>query len=249
MTFEHVQSKEILQAIGLDATHLKPVDEAVLGTRAAANAFCRLATAARDAGIDLRIASGYRDYGRQLAIFNAKARGERPVLSSSGVCLKRGDHDDLGWLRAILRYSALPGLSRHHWGTDFDVWDAAAVPKDYSLGLVTAEYLSGGPFHHLNAWLSEREGLNQSEGFFRPYVIDTGGVAPEPWHISHREARPRASIPEQCETLATLWREGTLPGVDQIFPPMELASLVLANLGELIERYVVIADPSRASLS
>src|SRR6056300_322608 len=157
MTLEHVQSKEILRAIGLDATHLKPVDERTVGTREAGDAFCRLAAAARTAGIDLRIASGYRDYGRQLAIFNAKARGERPVLSSSGVCLKRNDHDDLTWLRAILRYSALPGLSRHHWGTDFDVWDAAAVPEDYSLGLVTAEYLSGGPFHHLNTWLSERE--------------------------------------------------------------------------------------------
>jgi len=137
----------------------------------------------------------------------------------------------------------LPGLSRHHWGTDFDVWDAAAVPEDYSLGLVTAEYLSGGPFHHLNTWLSEREARNQSEDFFRPYATDRGGVAPEPWHISHRGGRPWASIPEQCETLSTLWREGTLPGVDQIFPPMELASLVLANLGELVERYVVIADP------
>lgn len=243
MTLEHVQSKEILRAIGLDATHLKPVDESTVGTREAGDAFCRLAAAARTAGIDLRIASGYRDYGRQLAIFNAKARGERPVLSSSGVCLKRNDHDDLTWLRAILRYSALPGLSRHHWGTDFDVWDAAAVPEDYSLGLVTAEYLSGGPFHHLNTWLSEREARNQSEDFFRPYATDRGGVAPEPWHISHRGARPGASIPEQCETLSTLWREGTLPGVDQIFPPMELASLVLANLGELVERYVVIADP------
>jgi len=243
MTLEHVQSKEILRAIGLDATHLKPVDERTVGTREAGDAFCRLAAAARTAGIDLRIASGYRDYGRQLAIFNAKARGERPVLSSSGVCLKRGDHDDLSWLRAILRYSALPGLSRHHWGTDFDVWDAAAVPEDYSLGLVTAEYLSGGPFHHLNTWLSEREARNQSEDFFRPYATDRGGVAPEPWHISHRGGRPWASIPEQCETLSTLWREGTLPGVDQIFPPMELASLVLANLGELVERYVVIADP------
>jgi len=243
MTLEHVQSKEILRAIGLDATHLKPVDERTVGTREAGDAFCRLAAAARTAGIDLRIASGYRDYGRQLAIFNAKARGERPVLSSSGVCLKRNDHDDLTWLRAILRYSALPGLSRHHWGTDFDVWDAAAVPEDYSLGLVAAEYLSGGPFHHLNTWLSEREARNQSEGFFRPYATDRGGVAPEPWHISHRGGRPWASIPEQCETLSTLWREGTLPGVDQIFPPMELASLVLANLGELVERYVVIADP------
>ena len=243
MTLEHVQSKEILRAIGLDATHLKPVDERTVGTREAGDAFCRLAAAARTAGIDLRIASGYRDYGRQLAIFNAKARGERPVLSSSGVCLKRNDHDDLTWLRAILRYSALPGLSRHHWGTDFDVWDAAAVPEDYSLGLVAAEYLSGGPFHHLNTWLSEREARNQSEDFFRPYATDRGGVAPEPWHISHRGGRPWASIPEQCETLSTLWREGTLPGVDQIFPPMELASLVLANLGELVERYVVIADP------
>ena len=32
---------------------------------------------------------------------------------------------------AILLWSALPGASRHHWGTDFDVFDRAAVPPDY----------------------------------------------------------------------------------------------------------------------
>ena len=79
-------------------------------------------------------------------------------------------------------YSALPGASRHHLGTDLDVFDKAAVSDDYKLQLTPDEYLQGGPFAPLSNWLDTNL---VKFGFYRPYQHDLGGVAPELWHISH----------------------------------------------------------------
>ncbi|CAM5189250.1 M15 family metallopeptidase [Alishewanella longhuensis] len=80
-------------------------------------------------------------------------------------------------------YSALPGASRHHWGTELDIYDAAAVPADYQPQLLPAEYASGGPFYKLAWWL---ECHAAEYGFFLPYKRYQGGVAAEPWHISYQ---------------------------------------------------------------
>ncbi|WP_350595574.1 M15 family metallopeptidase, partial [Pseudoalteromonas sp. 45-MNA-CIBAN-0466] len=83
---------------------------------------------------------------------------------------------------AIMLYSALPGASRHHLGTDLDIYDKSAVSDDYVLQLSPNEYQQGGPFAKLSQWLD----THLAEfGFYRPYQYDLGGVAPELWHISH----------------------------------------------------------------
>ena len=137
---------------------------------------------ANAAGLALRVASGFRSFERQLAIWNAKARGARPVRDDRGCPRDLSVLGERERMYAILRWSALPGASRHHWGTDIDVWDAAAVAADYRLQLVAAEYAPGGPFFALHAWLTRALGAGTE--FFRPYATDTGGVAPEPWHLS-----------------------------------------------------------------
>ena len=73
-------SAPVLRAIGLDTDHLIPIDGAVMACPEAGEAFWRLRSRADRAGIGLRIASGHRDYGRQLAIFNDKVMGARPSL-------------------------------------------------------------------------------------------------------------------------------------------------------------------------
>jgi len=136
---------------------------------------------ARSAGFDLRVASGFRSIDRQCQIWNAKAAGLRPVLDDAGEPLSIDELTPMSLVFAILRWSALPAASRHHWGTDIDVYDHAALPAGHSLQLTQAE--CDGPFAGFHGWLDEY--LSKPDAmFFRPYVNPLGGVAPEPWHLS-----------------------------------------------------------------
>ncbi len=206
--------------------------------------FADLQTRAAIRGISLQPASGFRSFERQLEIWNAKALGQRPVLDSLGRPLDFSLLSDREKVFAILRWSALPGASRHHWGTDIDVWDPGAVVSGYRLQLIGDEYEAGGPFFGLNCWLEEiLAGVDSSVGqdFFRPYYsngpatvgkpdIDNGnGVAPEPWHLSYR---PLAAGYERAMTpglLAEALRE----------VEMALKAVVLANLEEIFHRFVL----------
>ncbi len=143
----------------------------------------RLVHAAGEAGFDLQIASAWRGFERQCAIWNGKARGERPVLDAGGNPLDTTLLSDDALLFAMLRWSAIPGCSRHHWGTDLDVYDAAAMAPDYAVQLTTDECIGCGPFAALHTWL---DSVLQDEhaSFSRPYAVDRGGIAPERWHLS-----------------------------------------------------------------
>lgn len=167
---------------GKTDAHVEPFEGGVPIHSDMKDAFILLREKAKVEGIRLKIASGYRSFDAQLRIWNAKAQGKRDLLDKTG---KKLDIEKLSAeevVFAILRWSALPGGSRHHWGTDIDVWDAAAVPEDYQLRLVPEEAAPGGPFAKLNRWL---EANMASEGFFRPYERDLGGVSPEWWHLSY----------------------------------------------------------------
>jgi LAS superfamily LD-carboxypeptidase LdcB len=102
---------------------------------------------------------------------------------------------------AILRWSALPGGSRHHWGTDFDVIDAAAVSEDYRPQLTPQEVADNGVFGPFHCWLDQQIASGKSYGLFRPYAEDRGGVAPERWHLSYA---PRAREFQQLITPESL---------------------------------------------
>ncbi len=91
--------------------------------REALEPFRRLQREARTAGFDLRILSGFRSFEEQLAIWNGKATGKRAVLDSAAVPLDITRLSERELVFAMLRWSALPGASRHHWGTDLDVYD------------------------------------------------------------------------------------------------------------------------------
>lgn len=160
----------------------------------------RLCIEAEKAGFELTLASGYRSFERQLWIWNRKYMGFRPVMDDAGCPLDLSQASPIEKIRRILRWSALPGASRHHWGTDMDIYDRAAVQEDYQLQLLPAEYSRGGPFAPMIEWL---EGyIRQTKcGFFFPYTQDRGGVMPEPWHLSYR---PVAKPLQQGWSLAAL---------------------------------------------
>lgn len=145
--------------------------------------FQDLVDQAAGAGFDLRVISGYRSFDRQLAIWNAKARGQRKVLDDLNREVPMEALPDLEKVQAIMRFSALPGGSRHHWGTDMDIYDAAAVEDGYQVQLTPSETKEGGVFYELHQWLDQ---VLPETGFYRPYDVDRGGVAIEPWHLSYR---------------------------------------------------------------
>src|SRR5579884_2627588 len=130
---------------GRARTHVADVPE--LGCTlhaAAADALGAMRNAARAAGIDLAVISGHRDLSRQVAIWNAKFRGERRLLGRDGAALEPSRLTERELVDAILNWSALPGASRHHWGTDADVIDRAAMPPGFRPQLLQEEFAPGG---------------------------------------------------------------------------------------------------------
>ena len=118
--------------------------------------------------------SSFRDFDRQLQIWNAKFSGARALLDAAGRPLDATALSPAARIDAILLWSALPGASRHHWGTDVDLIDRAATPAGYRVQLTPAEFAAGGPFARLHDWL---EAHAARFGFFRPFRGDAFGRA------------------------------------------------------------------------
>ncbi len=189
------------------------------------SALAELERRAAGAGFSLSVVSGFRDFESQLRIWNLKARGQRQLLDARGQPLEFAKLSPQQIVFAILRWSALPGGSRHHWGTDLDVIDARTVPPGYQVQLTPAEVEPGGIFGPLHDWLDE----NMDElGFFRPYREDLGGVSPERWHLSFA---PLAESYLEALTLELL--ESVIEAAD-----MELKDVVLDELETIYDRYV-----------
>ncbi len=219
--------------VGQSETHLCSVeDAATLGARVhrdAVGPLVELRTAAAAEGFDLAVESGFRSFERQLSIWNRKAKGERAVLDSQARPLDIARLGARELVFAILRWSALPGASRHHWGTDLDVYDRAAKPEGYEIQAIPAEVEAGGMFAPLHEWLDRRIAAGAAFGFFRPYDVDRQGVAPERWHLSFA---PVASSYLRLLTVDLL-REA-IERAD-----MALKDVVLDNLPEIHRRFVV----------
>lgn len=152
--------------------------------RQAKEDFLAMQLAAQEDGIDLRIISSLRDFDHQLNIWNGKADGSRVIRDDNEMIVNIQDLSEAELMQAIMRFSAVPGLSRHHFGTDVDVYDANAIEEGMRVSLVASEYDKDGPFAKLSRWLR----MNCSQyGFYIPYSHDKGKLAQEPWHVSYRE--------------------------------------------------------------
>jgi LAS superfamily LD-carboxypeptidase LdcB len=226
------------QLTGRVRTHVRDLGEppCTLYPDAAA-AFLQLRAAAQERGIDLAPASTFRDFQRQLAIWNDKFHGRRTLLGADQQALDRSRLSADEIVQAILLWSALPGASRHHWGTEIDVFDRAALSPGQQAQLVPQEYAPGGVFERLGAWLPRH---CARFGFFLPYDIDRGGVQPEPWHLSYA---PVSGDALQDLTLAVL--QQALSNVD-----LGGADAVMQQLADIHARYVAaVAAPSATALA
>lgn len=175
----------INQLLGVDSSQIDFESLEAPLHRKVVPAFVELQCLAKHAGFDLAIASSYRDFFRQRSIWDAKLEGGRPVFDSQGERLIIDGLSPWQRIESVLRWSALPGASRHHWGTDIDIYDRAAVPCGYQVQLSNEEVMTGGPFAPMHDWLDSLLRDSPELGFFRPYDKDRGGVAPERWHLSY----------------------------------------------------------------
>jgi LAS superfamily LD-carboxypeptidase LdcB len=219
-----------LQLTGRDRGHIVTLSEPRCMLHAAAvRPFLAMRDAAMRDGFDLAPVSSFRDFARQRLIWNSKYRGERPARDRRGRPVKMGALDPGARVETILLWSALPGASRHHWGSDIDVADGKVIAAGYEPRLEVEEYRRGGPFAALSAWLSANM---RRFGFYRPYTQRGAGVQPEPWHISFapiaRPALQRMTVRLLAEAIAG-------NGVDG-------EAEILARLPSIRERYVLLVD-------
>jgi LAS superfamily LD-carboxypeptidase LdcB len=174
---------QIAELTGQIATHLIKIDERTSIHRDVSAPFLALQASAKKAGFNLQIASGFRSFERQRLIWNNKYSGKSLLLDKDETVLNINQLSELEKLMAILHWSALPGASRHHWGTDFDIYDPDLLPVNKKLQLTCSEYQENGYFFELSQWLSENMATFD---FYRPYHHYQNGVAAEPWHISYQ---------------------------------------------------------------
>lgn len=123
-------------------------------------AFQAMWTAAKADGIQLQVISATRSRAHQKGIWNRK------WLTFGGAKADRAER--------ILQYSSMPGTSRHHWGTDFD------------LNALENSYFESDKGAAIYVWLCQNAG---DYGFFQPYTTFNNyrdqGYREEKWHWSY----------------------------------------------------------------
>ena len=223
---------------GRARTHITQLDDPRCALHHAVVApFLALRAEAAAHGIDLRPYSGFRDFDTQALIWNRKFRGERALYDRVGKVMDAALLTERQKIQAILAWSALPGTSRHHWGTEIDVYDQAAMPEGYRVQLLPEEFACDGVFGNLARWLDENL---ERFGFFRPYDQERGGVSPEPWHVSYAPISSQAQRALTAELVARTLAQSDLLGLD----------MIVETLPDILAQYVTnVAQPSATVLA
>ncbi len=134
-------------------------------------AFEKMHAAAAAAGVKLTIISATRTFADQKGIWENKWDGHTLV---GGKSLAATVADPVERAKAILRYSSMPGSSRHHWGTDMDINSLENSYFDTGNGKKEYEWL------HAHA---------AEFGFCQPYTLIGAerphGYQEERWHWSY----------------------------------------------------------------
>ena len=134
-------------------------------------AWLEMHEAAKIDNINLIVISSLRSFEKQKKIWENKWNG-RTLTQGRNIAESIPDHAERA--KAILKYSAMPATSRHHWGTDFDI------------NAVEDEYFFEGKGKDEYSWLQENA---EKFGFGQPYSIKSPerpvGYEEEKWHWSY----------------------------------------------------------------
>ena len=135
------------------------------------NAYLAMRDSAQKEGITLTIISATRNFDRQRQIWERKWNSNNAQCTMHNAQLK-DTTADIAKIRSIMRYSSMPGTSRHHWGTELDFISAET------------NYWTHGEGLRIYNWLCANA---HKFGFFQPYTADPTrtGYAEERWHWSY----------------------------------------------------------------
>ncbi len=134
------------------------------------DAFIRMHRAARADGVSLVIVSATRNFDDQKKIWEGKWTGQRRV---DGRNLAQTLSDPAERARVILKYSSMPGTSRHHWGTDIDINSVNTAYFESGTGLKTYQWLAAHAARFGFIQTYTRKGKDRPRGYEE-----------EPWHWS-----------------------------------------------------------------
>lgn len=216
-SYFQINERDYIKAQGENLLHREVLED-----------FQKMENAAKSDGVNLTILSSTRNFAHQLAIWNGKASGERVIRDDHEMIVNISDLTQVEIMGAILRFIAVPGLSRHHFGTDIDLYDKTVISKDYRVSLVASEYQDGGPFANLSQWLIQN---CENFGFYLPYSHDEGKLAREPWHISHRAMALRHTAKMTYDFMLPFYEQFTAK-------EFQLVDQVKEHLEQIIADYV-----------
>ena len=144
--FEKVDSEHAVKPLYLNAVAYK--------------AFIEMSTAAKKDGVTLKIISGTRNFQEQKNIWDRKWQRIDSLNPSER-------------LLSILEFSAMPGTSRHHWGTEVDLNNLENCYFEEGRGKVEYEWLVKNAANF---------------GFYQVYTSQASGrtgYREEKWHWSY----------------------------------------------------------------
>ena len=167
----HTQEINTEILIGMDDSRI--VSDTILLEKETYSAFIKMKDAAEKDGIVIKLVSGFRDFYRQQMIWNNKYKKFTNEFSLDGPTA----------IKEIIRFSTIPGTSRHHWGTEIDIIDKNFEnEKDL---LISKKYEEGGIFNSLKKWMDKN---SKRFGFYIVYDDDSNrpGFEYEPWHYTYK---------------------------------------------------------------
>lgn len=118
-------------------------------------------------GIELKVVSAFRPFSQP--IYGQKYLWE---LKFNNISKNLKTTDTLKIAKEVLKYSSMPGTSRHHWGTEVDLCT-----------LEDSFFVNTEKGKKIYKWLQNNA---HKFGFYQPYTAGrTGGYYEEKWHWSY----------------------------------------------------------------
>ncbi|MFM7234309.1 MAG: M15 family metallopeptidase [Flavobacteriales bacterium] len=136
--------------------------ESMYMRKEAYEAFKKMHAAAKKDGITLMIVSATRNFDAQKGIWERKWK--RPQYEGK---------PDLDRIQDIMKFSSMPGTSRHHWGTDID------------LNSVEPSYFLSGKGLLIYQWLSAHAPEYGYRQTYTSKINGRTGYEEEAWHWSY----------------------------------------------------------------